>query len=252
MRRGRGFIKRIHRDRPEDAKFYRHRLLERGASLWLRYIMRERRPRQFDAGAFGLGRGRLRLGAADRGDAAFAARDPLRRLVQIADRAFAADRAVIGMLGLDAETGGELNFRIAVAPAQEIDDVERFDVDQQFAAAVRFRALERSDQKSEGLKAFGNLLRTIDDFADADDDGDAGLGDGGLRHFSGFTFGCKFGQVLFSVIASEAKQSISPQAKHGLLRRGACHRARVRATRWLLAMTGSTPPSARSCAPPPR
>jgi hypothetical protein len=28
-----------------------------------------------------------------------------------------------------------------------------------------------------------------------------------------------------------------PQARAGLLRRGACHRARVRATRWLLAMT---------------
>src|SRR5260221_3016989 len=27
------------------------------------------------------------------------------------------------------------------------------------------------------------------------------------------------------------------QRKNGLLRRGACHRARVRATRWLLAMT---------------
>src|SRR6267378_174726 len=37
------------------------------------------------------------------------------------------------------------------------------------------------------------------------------------------------------VIASEAKQSIKPQRKNGLLR-GACHRARIRATRWL-AMT---------------
>src|SRR5258708_28511866 len=171
MRRGRGFIKRIHRDRPEDAKFYRHRLLERGASLWLRYIMRERRPRQFDAGAFGLGRGRLRLGAADRGDAAFAARDPLRRFVQIADRAFTADRAVIGMLRRDAETAGELDFRIAIAPAQETDDVERFDFAQQFAAAVRFRALERLFEQGEGLEALGDLLQTVDDFADADDDG---------------------------------------------------------------------------------
>src|SRR6185503_21228915 len=36
----------------------------------------------------------------------------------------------------------------------------------------------------------------------------------------------------------EAKQSIVLQRKYGLLRRGACHRARIRATRWLLAMTG--------------
>jgi hypothetical protein len=39
-----------------------------------------------------------------------------------------------------------------------------------------------------------------------------------------------------TVIASEAKQSRT-QDKAGLLRHGACHRARIRATRWLLAMT---------------
>src|SRR3979411_1441856 len=39
------------------------------------------------------------------------------------------------------------------------------------------------------------------------------------------------------VIASGAKQSIVVMEKDGLLRRGACHRARIRATRWLLAMT---------------
>src|SRR5260221_3301899 len=136
MRRRRRFIKRIHRDRPEDAEFYRHRLLKRRAALWLGHIVRERRPRKFDAGAFGLGRGGLRFGAADRGDAAFAARDALRRLMQITDRALAADRAVIGMLRLDAETVGELLLRIAVTPAQEIDDIERLDFAEQFAAAV--------------------------------------------------------------------------------------------------------------------
>ena len=96
-----------------------------------------------DAGAFGLGRGRLRFGAADRGDAAFAARDALRRFVQIADRALAADRAVIGMRRLDAEPLRELLFRIAIAPAQEIDDVERLDLAEQLAAAVLFGALQR-------------------------------------------------------------------------------------------------------------
>src|SRR6266702_4700302 len=49
--------------------------------------------------------------------------------MQIADRAFAADRAVIGVLWRDAEAASEQLFRIAVAPAQEIDDVERADVD---------------------------------------------------------------------------------------------------------------------------
>src|SRR6266496_2818956 len=44
------------------------------------------------------------------------------------------------------------------------------------------------------------------------------------------------GRRLF-VIASEAKQSMERQSKSGLLRRGACYRARIRATRWPLAMT---------------
>src|SRR4030081_1530375 len=133
MRRGRGFIKRIHRDRPEHAELYRYRLLERRAALRLFDVMRERRPRQIDFGALGLGGGALRFGAADRRHAAFAARDALCRFVQIADWTLAADRAVIGVLRRDAETGGEQLFRIAIAPAQEIDDVERLDIAEQFA-----------------------------------------------------------------------------------------------------------------------
>src|SRR5260221_12245269 len=46
-------------------------------------------------------------------------------------------------------------------------------------------------------------------------------------------------KMYTTVIASEAKQSSfgpAPQ-KAGLLRRGACYRARIRATRWLLEMT---------------
>src|ERR1700681_1215144 len=142
MRRGCRFIERIHRDRPEHAKFYGKRLLERRAAFWLLDIMREWRPRQGDAGAFGLGRGGLRLRAADRGDAAFAARNALGGLMQIADRALAADRAVIGMFWFDAERLGKLNLGIALAPAEKIDDVERADLAKQFAARVRLGALE--------------------------------------------------------------------------------------------------------------
>ena len=81
-------------------------------------------------------------------------------------------------------------FRIAVAPAQEIDDVERADLAEQFAAAVRLGALECCFQQGERLEALSDLLRTIGDFADADDDGDAVFGDGGgyIRHFLVFTF----------------------------------------------------------------
>ena len=153
MRRGRGFVERIDGDRPEHAELDRHRLLERGAALRLFHVMRERRPRQIDLGAFRLGRGRLRLGAADRGDAAFAARDALGGLMQISDRALAADRAVIEVRRLDAEPAGKLLLRIAVAPAQEIDDVERADVAEQFAARVRFGALQRFFQQGQRLEA---------------------------------------------------------------------------------------------------
>src|ERR1700730_18211960 len=131
MRRTGRFIERIDRDRPEHAECYGKRLLERRTTFRLLDIMGERRPWQFHAGALGLGGGRLRLGAADRGNTAFAARDALGGLVQIADRALAADRAVIGVRGVDAETVTEQLFRIAVAPAEKIDDVERADFAQQ-------------------------------------------------------------------------------------------------------------------------
>jgi len=45
-----------------------------------------------------------------------------------------------------------------------------------------------------------------------------------------------------------AKQSIVRQSKYELLRRGACHRARIRATRWLLAMAISELPQQRIAA----
>src|SRR5260370_1950264 len=190
MRRGRGFVKRINRHRPERAEFYGHRLLERRAALWLCDSMSEWSPWQGNAGAFGLGGAGWRLRAANRGNAAFAACDPLRRLMQIADRALAADRAVIGMFWLDAETHRELLFRIAVAPAEKIDDVERADIAEQFAPGVLLGALERFFDQGEGLEAGTDFFRAVDDFAHSNNDGNAVVGDGGVfvRHFLVFTF----------------------------------------------------------------
>ena len=135
-------IERIDGDGTEYTELYGQRFLERRATFRLLDITCKRRPRQFDAGTFGLGGGGLRLSAADRGDGAFAARGALRRLVQVADRALAADRTVIEMGGL-APIRAASCFRIAIAPAQETDDVERLDVGEQFAvesASARFRA----------------------------------------------------------------------------------------------------------------
>src|SRR4051794_27871455 len=125
MCRSGGFIERIDRNRAEHTELHRHRLLERRAALRLLDVMGEWRPRQRDAAAFGLGRGGLRLRAADDSHAAFAARDALGGFVDIADRALAADRAVIAMRRIGAEPRRELPLGIAIAPAQEVDDVER-------------------------------------------------------------------------------------------------------------------------------
>jgi len=61
--------------------------------------------------------------------------------MQIADRALAADRAVIAMRRLGAQSIGEQLLGIAIAPAQEIDDVERAEFAEQLATAVGLRAL---------------------------------------------------------------------------------------------------------------
>src|SRR5262245_2815726 len=136
MGRGSGFIERIDRDRAKHAELYRHRLLECRAALRLLDVMRERRPRQRDAAAFGLGCGGLRLRAADDGHAALAARDALGGFVEVADRALAADRAIVAMRRTGAEPRRELLLGIAVAPTQEIDDVERAELAEQFGPAV--------------------------------------------------------------------------------------------------------------------
>src|SRR6185312_9194591 len=188
MRRRCGLIERIDRDWTEDAELHRQRLLECRAALRLRHVMGERRPGQGHARALRLGCGGLRFCAADGGHAAFAARNALGRFVQIADRALAAHRAVIAMRRLDAEPLGEQLLGIAVAPAQEVDDVERADFLKQFCPGVGFGALQRLFQQYERLKAFRNLFRPVDDLADADDDGNAVFGEGGFAAFHFFSF----------------------------------------------------------------
>src|ERR1700758_3526214 len=105
--------------------------------------MGEWRPGQRDTGALGLGCARLGLRAADGRNRAFAARDALRRRVQIADRALAADRAVMAMRGCNAEAPGEELLRIAIAQAQEIAAVKGADLAEQFRAGVGLGAPER-------------------------------------------------------------------------------------------------------------
>ena len=159
MRRRCGFVKRIDSDRAKHAERHGERLLERRAAFRLLDVMRERRPWQIDVRTRGFGRGALGLRAADRRDLAFAARDALRRLVQIADRALAADRAVIIMPGLCADPFGEQRLRRVVTPAQEIDDVERVDICQERRAGIVGRAfskpVQEQRQRFEALRDLG-------------------------------------------------------------------------------------------------
>src|SRR5437879_9091126 len=142
--------------------------------------MGKRRPWQLCAGALRLGRGRLRLRAANCGNTAFTARDALRSLVDVADRALAPDRAVRAMRRRDAEALRQQFFRIAIAPAQETDDVERLHLAEQLCAGILFGPAQRLFQQIERLEAVGDLFRMVDDLADADDDGNAVWGAFGL------------------------------------------------------------------------
>ena len=163
--------------------------------------------------------------------------------------------------GLMPRRSDKLLLRIAVAPAQEIDDVERVDLAEQFAAAVRFGALQRLFQQSERLEACRDFLRAIDDFADADDDGDAVFGDGGgcIRHFSCFAFldiSTSLQHACSSVDCdAQAKQSIELQSKSGLLRRYAPRNdgdgCSYSATSAFMCSTASTKSSLNSCTTAP-
>ena len=189
MRRRGEFIERVDGNGAEHAEFYRHRFLEHRAALRLLDVMGERRPGQRNAAALGLGRGRLRFRAADHRHAALAARDALRRLVNVADRTLAADRAVIAMRRRDAEPLGQLLLGIAVAPAQEVDDIERAEIAEQLCPAIGFRAPHRVFEQRQRLPPGGDVLGPVDNFADADDDGNAVFGEGGvLGIFSCFAF----------------------------------------------------------------
>src|SRR5271169_790975 len=94
------------------------------------------------------------------------------------------------MRRLDAEARCKLLFGIAITPAQEIDDVERADLAKQFGPGVLLSALERLLEQRERLEARADVPGPVDDFADADDNGNAVFGDGGsgVGHSLSFRF----------------------------------------------------------------
>src|SRR5260370_853410 len=108
--------------------------------------------------------------------------------MQITDRALAADRAVIEMRWRGTDPRRELPFRIPVAPAQEIDDVERADLAEQLGAGVSLRALQGSSRQGARPAAGGEVRGPAADCAGPGDDGEAVLGGGGCFIFFLFPF----------------------------------------------------------------
>ena len=93
------------------------------------------------------------------------------------------------MRRIGAEPRRELLFWNAVAPAQEIDDVERAQLAEQLCPAVRLRAPDGLFEQRHRLQACGDVLGPVGDFADADDDGNTVFGEGGVVwHFFLFRF----------------------------------------------------------------
>src|SRR4051812_46003499 len=82
----------------------------------------------------------------------------------------------------DAEPLREKLLRITIAPAQEVDDVERTGVLDQLGAGIMFCTADRLFEQRQRLEAVADVLRAIDDLADADDDGDAFRGQGAYSH----------------------------------------------------------------------
>ena len=92
------------------------------------------------------------------------------------------------MRRVGAEPGRKLLLGIAVAPAQEIDDVERAEFAEQSCATVGFRTTHRLFEQRQRFEPGGDVLGPVGDLADADDDGNAVYGEGGVRHFFLFSF----------------------------------------------------------------
>lgn len=90
--------------------------------------------------------GVLRLGADHEADAAFAGSDAAGGVVQEADGAFAADRAVDVAFREDGEAIGELGADVVIAPADERDDVDRVRIAQE-AAGFDIRPARRLEHE---------------------------------------------------------------------------------------------------------
>ena len=82
------------------------------------------------------------------------------------------------MRRIGTEPRGKLLLGIVVAPAQEIDDVERAELAKQFHPAIRLRTPHGLFEQRQRLEAIGDVLWPVGDLADADDDGNAVFGEG--------------------------------------------------------------------------
>jgi hypothetical protein len=106
--------------------------------------------------------------------------------VQVADRAFAADRAVHRALRRNAEPFAQLSRRILVAPAHQVDEVDGVDLGDKLCARILLGALERLCHQRQRLEPLGRIGRLVGDLADTDDDWNAAFIAHGLPLFLPF------------------------------------------------------------------
>ena len=150
----------------------------------------------------------LRLGADNEADAAFAARDALGGLMDVAHRAFTADRAVEIPLRANAEPLGEPGGQVVIAPADQGDDVDAVDLPQE-AARFRIGAPRRFGHQGDGLERLQHILRPVGDLADAGDDGNA-VGGRAVMRASFRIFRCRnqWSAAAFPVQFSFGRRSV--------------------------------------------
>ena len=130
------------------------------------------RPREFGVGALGIVDGVLRLRSEHEGCVALATGDALCGFVEEAHGAFAANVAIDGAPGLNAQHGAELGGGALVAPADQSDDINRVHITQE-TARFGISPPRRFGHEAEGFKRRSEFLRAVSDLANAGDDGNA-------------------------------------------------------------------------------
>ena len=105
---------------------------------------------------------------------------PVRYLHEAAQRIARGECSVAAVCGAEAQSTATKAERggITLPWTPFANDVERAELADQLGAGVRFRAPHRLFEQRQRFEAGSDIRRPVDDFADADDDGNAVFGEG--------------------------------------------------------------------------